>query len=286
MTEVWGWEAFFDHVLSFLRQIRLENTSQDILEFYLEHLERIIPSTERIKNILHSSQSNDADQTALLLHYRRLMDELIMHLNQVYAEVNISLDNYLSHSSTTAYRSGVIHSGRRGRPKFNVTANQLEYLTSLSFTWTQIARMLGISRMTLFRRRVEFGMLHQGQTIQDDELLRLLREMRSEFPEMGEVMVSGRLRALGYSIVRDRVRRAIRETDPLNTALRAIIGPLARRVYSVPGPNSLWHVGKFGLASGVEPSNLYTIHFFSQTATTSWCGGGSCLMEALMAIAA
>ena len=29
-------------------------------------------------------------------------------------------------------------------------------------------------------------MVHEGNAIQDDELLRLVREMRSEFPEMGE----------------------------------------------------------------------------------------------------
>lgn len=68
--------------------------------------------------------------------------------------------------------------------------------------------------------------------------------MRSEFPEMGEVMVLGRLQSLGYKVTRDRVRRAIHESDPINTALRAITGPLVRRVYNVPGPNSLWHVGK------------------------------------------
>lgn len=44
-------------------------------------------------------------------------------------------------------------------------------------------------------------------------------EMRQQFPNMGESMVIGRLRAMGYSVTRDHVRQAIRETDPLNTAL-------------------------------------------------------------------
>lgn len=140
---------------------------------------------------------------------------MLVHLNQVYTETDSSLDSYLSHSSVTAYQSNTVQSGRRGRPRFNITANQLSYLTSLSFTWVQIARMLGISRMTLYRRRIEFGMLRPGRTIRDDELLRLLQEMRVEFPDMGEVMVIGRLRALGYVVIRDRVRGAIRETDLL-----------------------------------------------------------------------
>lgn len=245
MAEVWGWGAFFGEIVSFLRQIRMENSSQNHLEFYLERLEIIISSTRRIRDVLHSSQVRGADEAAILLHYQRLIDELHMHLNEVYTEVDSALDNYMSNPAT-AYRADTIENGRRGRPRFDITSNQLTYLASLSFTWIQIARMLGISRMTLYRRRAEFGMLRQvGRTVRDNELLRLMREMRSEFPEMGEVMVLGRLRALGYSVVRDRVRRAIRETDPINTALRATTGPLARRVYSVPGPNSLWHVGKF-----------------------------------------
>jgi len=245
MTEIWGWEAFFNHLQSFLRQVRLENTSQDHLEYCLERLEIIISSTVRIRNVLRSSRSSGADESSTFTRYAALIDDLLVHLNHVFAEIDRCLDNYLSQSSITAYQVDTIQTGQRGRPRFNVTANQLAYLTSLSFTWTQIAKMLGISRMTLYRRRAEFGMLHQGQPIRDGELLRLLREMRLEFPEMGEVMVLGRFRALGYNVNREQVRRGIRDTDPFSTALRAITGPLSRRVYSVPGPNSLWHVGKW-----------------------------------------
>ena len=245
MTEVWGWEAFFHEILSFLGQVHLENASLGGLEYYLERLEVILSSTQRIKDVLDSSsQPNNADEVSLLDHYRRSVSELLMHLSQLYTEVDKSLDAYLSHSAT-AYQSGTLHSGRRGRPKFDITESQLTYLISLSFEWKQIARMLGVSRMTLYRRRVEFGMVHLGRNIQDGELVRVIREMRSEFPEMGEVMVLGRLRSLGYRVIRDEVRRVIHETDPINTALRATTGPLVRRVYNVPGPNSLWHVGKF-----------------------------------------
>ena len=233
-------------MLTFLRQIRLENASQNQLQYYLERLEVIVSGTERIKDVLLSSHTNDPGEISILNHYRRSIGELLMDLNEVYTEIDSCLDTYLS-QPITAYRSERIQCGRRGRPRFHVTANQLSYLTSLSFTWIQIATMLGISRMTLYRRRVEFGMVHEGHAIQGDELLRVVREMRSEYPEMGEVMVLGRLRSLGYNVIRDKVRRAIHETDPINTALRATAAPLSRRVYNVPGPNSLWHVGEFNI---------------------------------------
>ena len=245
MAEVWGWSAFFDHVVSFLRRVRLENVSQDYLEFCLERLETIITGVNRIKSVLQTPIANTADseEISTILHYRQKVDELLQSLSQVHTDIDKMLDNYLS-DSTVAYQSHTVRSGQRGRPRFDITESQLQYLTSLSFTWKQIAKMLGISRVTLYRRRVEFGMLHQGQAVGDEELLHLLEEMRHQYPEMGEVMVLGRLRALGYSVSRDRVRSAIRETDPLNTALRATAGQLARRIYNVPGPNSLWHAGK------------------------------------------
>lgn len=267
MAEVWGWEAFFHQVLSFLRQLHLENASQDQLQYYLERLEMIMSSTERIKSVLLASQPSDADEVSIFDHYGTSISEFLLRLSGVYTEIDRSLDNYLSRSAA-AYQPSTLLTGRRGRPRFEITANQLVYLTSLSFTWKKIASMLSISRMTLYRRRVEFGMVHHGRDIRDGYLVLLVQEMRSEFPEMGEVMVLGRLQSLGYSVIRDRVRRAIHETDPINTALRAITGPLVRRVYSVPGPNSLWHVGTFRLGSGYMHFTSMCC-FFLQTATTS-----------------
>ena len=68
--------------------------------------------------------------------------------------------------------------------------------------------------------------------------------MHSQLPEMGESIVWGRLRSMGYIVTRQRVRRAIRSTDPMSVALRWRGGLVYRRTYSVPGPNSLWHIGK------------------------------------------
>lgn len=57
-------------------------------------------------------------------------------------------------------------------------------------------------------------------------------------------MVMGHLRAMGVMVSRDRVRSVIRRIDPLNIALRWHQNTTYRRPYSVPGPNSSWHLGK------------------------------------------
>lgn len=46
----------------------------------------------------------------------------------------------------------------RGRPRFDITREQLVYLASMSFTWMGIANLLGVSRMTIYRRRVEYSL--------------------------------------------------------------------------------------------------------------------------------
>ncbi len=104
--------------------------------------------------------------------------------------------------------------------------------------------MLGISRMTLHRRRVDCGMITEPtRFITDDQLMALVHQLRRELPEVGQSMLAGRVRAMGLRVTRSRLRDAIRRSDPLNTALRWH-GLTNRRPYSVPGPNSLWHIGK------------------------------------------
>ena len=85
-------------------------------------------------------------------------------------------------------------------------------------------------------------MLGNLQSISDAELILTLREIRRNYPATGEVMVLGHLRSLGYRVNRDRVRRAMRTIDLISSALRGLRGITARRPYSFPGPNSLWHM--------------------------------------------
>jgi len=101
--------------------------------------------------------------------------------------------------------------------------------------------------MTLYRRRAEFGILsspNQFIAIGDEQLYSMVREMHSFQPGLGEVMIWGRICSLGFYVTRARIRCAIRNTDPLHTALQWRGNLSVRHPYSVPGPNSLWHIGK------------------------------------------
>ena len=97
--------------------------------------------------------------------------------------------------------------------------------------------------MTVYRRRIQYGMFFEpSQSVSDSQLMDIVHHLREEVPDLGQAILAGRLRSMGLHVTRDRLRNAIRRSDPLNTALRWH-NLTSRRPYSVPGPNSLWHIG-------------------------------------------
>ena len=128
------------------------------------------------------------------------------------------MDHLELEGSVTAYAVPVDTHRRRGCPQLEISRDQLEYLVSLSFNWTQIAAILGVSRMMVYWRRREFGMLDEPRTnISDGELLVFVEDIRRSEPESGEVIVMGELRSHGYRVTRHQVRHAIQLSDPLTT---------------------------------------------------------------------
>ena len=94
-----------------------------------------------------------------------------------------------------------------------------------------------------YRRRLDLGMIDPPNLpLSDDDLLALIKEFQHDNPNIGESMAVGLLRSRGHKVIRARVRNALRSSDPLSRALRWP-GITKRRVYSVAGPNSLWHIG-------------------------------------------
>ena len=121
-----------------------------------------------------------------------------------------------------------------GRPRVQISKEQLEYLCSLSFSWAAIAGMLMVSWMTVYRRRVEHGLLIEPQSsITDQKLIRIGRHLSVQHPQVGQSFICGRLRSLGYRITRERVHQAIRICDPLNSALRWQGISTSQRPYSI-----------------------------------------------------
>ena len=209
---------------------------------------KFVISLTRLKDYLTSTTevSVTADEQRNIAMYCTHLTALISYLRQQLRQWEVYLERFSRQSASMAYSLPLRQTSPCGRPKFEISRDQLEYLHSMMFNWTKIAAMLGVSRATIYRRRIEVGLSGSGDesNITDQQLESILRVMRRETPTIGQTMAIGKLRSMGIRVSRNRVRSCIRAIDPISTALRWR-GQLARRQpYSVPGPNSLWHLGK------------------------------------------
>ena len=227
-----------------------DNASEAFCEYVVDRLELCVRSVASIISLLAASGASS--DTGRL--YATLLSELLGCLRSLYSQWSAYLDRGINATSGMSYRAPITHTGNVGRPRFLVTQHQLQYLRSMSFTWVQISQILSISMMTLYRRRQEYGMLREpNETLTDSELHSLILHLQSDMPALGQTMVWGRIRAMGFSVTRERIRRALRAIDPIETALRWRGQQVHRQPYCVPGPNSLWHLGK---------KYFYAIHSF------------------------
>ena len=129
----------------------------------------------------------------------------------------------------------------RGRPRFRVTKAQIESLREIGFSWTKIAELVGVSRVTMYRRRreLEIGEQHNYSEITDIQLDAVIQSIVQNSPNSGQVMMRGALLGRGLRIQRRRIRESMLRVDPDGVECRRRLR-IKRRVYNVPGPNSLW----------------------------------------------
>ena len=155
-----------------------------------------------------------------------------------------------------------------GRPRLDVCIEDILSLRSFNYSWTKVARMLNISRHTLYRRLQEYGIDTDGFTdISDSELDQLLTDVKTEHPNIGEVMLQGHLLHMGVKVPRAKLRSAIHRTDHANT-IRRQSHVINHRVYSTPHPNGVWHIDgnhklirwRLVIHAGVDSSSRCVVH--------------------------
>lgn len=248
----WGWDRLFSEIQSFVSDAdrHLGRSSEMYAVYVMERIEVCLSSLRDLIYFTNHYEGNSFSEEEIqiisswrddLLHLSACLESISVlwgnYYNELVRATSISMNAY--HAPTAA---PLPHT--RGRPQYLISQDQLEYLNSLGFTWTEISVLLGVSRMTLYRRRRDYGMLSDSiHPLSDHELREIMRNMRLQHPNYGETMAMGHIRSLGYRVSRARLRASIHYTDPIQAALRWQGGPVVRRPYSVPGPNSLWHIG-------------------------------------------
>ena len=242
-------ERFFSQLSTFLNtaERQRETANEAYSHYVLERLRTTLLSLSALMDHLrNASPSNDPQAEMVSAQYHAEIADLVVCVREIYSQWERHIDDRVIGDVASSYSAVYSTVSRVGRPRFDITREQIEHLASLSFSWTQMAGMLGVSRNTLYCRRVEFGLSIGSPTenITNDQLHSILLHLYQEMPALGLTMTWGRLRSMGFTVRRERLRQAIREIDPLHTALRWRGDLTVRRPYSVPGPNCLWHLGK------------------------------------------
>ena len=158
----------------------------------------------------------------------------------------------------------LVYSGRPGRPRMEIDRHLLA--TALEMRGpTHLAPIFNTSARTVRRRAVEYGLVDPGPPVyvdyetedgslfrvytssaapmsdlSDDALDTIMRHIIETFPSFGRRMINGHLRHMNIRISRERLRASYVRVHGPPTATFGV-RRIERRVYSVPGPNSLAH---------------------------------------------
>ena len=140
--------SFFDTIISLLQEAERQYgfASQQYTEYVLERLQLSINTCRSLKS--HVEATLGEELRNYIQSLQKLL-EYLMFIRRKWLEYQDILD---SQTSEFAYQVPVQRRERgRGRPRFHVTKEQLEYLVSLSFTYSEIASLIGVSRATIYR---------------------------------------------------------------------------------------------------------------------------------------
>lgn len=179
-----------------------------------------------------------------LLHgLQQLEREALDYLAQAYSAVSHLQEVVPFSENHSVSRVQQVLDGRVGRPYFEISSLQLQYLIDNRFSVPQIAQMMGVSVSTIRRRMTAFNMsIHATySTLTDDELDELILSVQQRFPNWGNRQMYGHLISMNIRVQFHRVRESQCRIDPYGTMMRQL-QHLKRRSYSVRGPQHLWHI--------------------------------------------
>ena len=184
--------------------------------------------------------------------------------------------------------SYTVHTGEPGRPSIQIPPGMLAAALGLRGP-SHLTQIFDCSARTIRRRALEYGLAEPGppvyveyehddgtivrfyssssgatSNISADELDEITAQIVDIFPNFGRRMIDGHLKHLGHRVPRSRVQASY---SRVHGAPASSFGPrrIQRRVYSVPGPNSLWHHdGQHGKSNLSFTYFYQLIHLFGQ----------------------
>ena len=235
LNEVERWNEFFNQLHALVDSIKNRRTGDEDQTSYLhQHLADSITTLHYLVNAYHFLEE---DLTTI--------NEMIRNLRLMYVDLfrdMMKTNNRLAYLNFEPAPTEIFRGP--GRPKYIISEEKLVFLKKLSFTWKNIATMLLVSRSTICRGINQLG-LHEvtGYSNLTDEVLdNIINRFKQEHGiSVRRSLVMGHLRSLGLRVQKRRITKVLLRIYPRNSNLKwkSII---QRRKYSVPSPNSLWHI--------------------------------------------
>jgi len=208
------------HLIDLSRRLE-QDSSDDVADYVLYRLQQV---ARHLSRIAASATGNVFEEVQLSL-----------------AEITSALEDAERNWQPVSF---VVRStGSVGRPRFEISKDQLDYLVEYELKTPDIAEALGVSVSTIKRRLREFNISIRGTLTEmsDDDLDSVVRSIHTEFPNAGYRRVLSQLNLRGIKVLQRRVRESMQRTDPDGVAMRWLsITP--RAVYCVSGPLALWHI--------------------------------------------
>ena len=135
------------------------------------------------------------------------------------------------------YQSQHASLSRIGRPAYVIPEDQIRTLIENNFSVPKISKLLCVSISTVRRRMSSLNL----SVLPDEELLEIVRNTQQQYLSWGNRQMYGYLISRVIGVPYYRVREAQRKVDPQGCMLRTMRN-LRRRMYSVLGPQHLWHI--------------------------------------------
>ena len=187
------------------------NVGEELPSFFLSAL-------DRTENLIHNDSRNVSQMQTLLV----VLDQTISLLRLILEEAGEAdqqqwellascfetisqnlhqhaLELSLRPTNVTSLVCSISQTGRPGRPSFVIQPEMLEDLPELGFSKQQIARLLGVSRWTIYRRVREYGLYHVSafSDLSDAVLDQKIRDYINRHGQTtGQVFLMGYLRPL------------------------------------------------------------------------------------------
>ena len=229
-------------------------------------VDSVVDEIGRVLSGVERTLALGQQKTSVLSRMRGQLNQILTNLNRLETVIDkevysrrmtqiTELLNQLENDDTTSTESETkvmpkVVNNEVGNNKYDINIAQLEHLLSLGHSVREIARE-GLLGAKIHHNTIHNFISHNGietprqryTTSSDDELCETLKNLSLRFTNSGVREIKAHLLSQNPPVViqRDRLAKLFSSIDPVGTARRwAQVIP--RRVYTVPTPNSLWHV--------------------------------------------